>query len=188
MVTNTHLEQVDHRFLVSSVSGHSFMEYDQDFGIIEKVKRTSSGVYVPDHWMEMVKKSSRKFMVCKMQSEDFVSLEVLQPYFKSSVTGIRSMQWLHFEKTSPFSLEYKQTTYQKVYMKSSRCGRNVTKLPVLCAVPGKFNPIKYKNLMELLLYVPPVHHDFFTSLKVEGTTRESNDTADIDPEDESFEL
>jgi hypothetical protein len=35
---NTNIQTVDHKFIIS---GHSFMECDQNFGLIEKAKRST---------------------------------------------------------------------------------------------------------------------------------------------------
>lgn len=42
-----------------------------------------------------------------MEDIDFIDLEPLQLQFKKSVTRIRKMQWLHFEKGSPDPLFFK---------------------------------------------------------------------------------
>lgn len=56
VVQKTHIETVEQMFLVV---GHSFMECDQDFGIIEKAKkRSQQQVYVPSMWADMIVKSS----------------------------------------------------------------------------------------------------------------------------------
>lgn len=72
IVNSTHIDTVDHKFLVA---GHSFMECDEDFGIIEKSKKSVQYVFVPDHWITAVASASRKFQVLKMNQEDFLSVE-----------------------------------------------------------------------------------------------------------------
>lgn len=64
IVQYTHIECVHHRFLVS---GHSFMECDQDFAVIEKAKRRLSHVFAPEDWVSFVAGVSKKFIVVKMQ-------------------------------------------------------------------------------------------------------------------------
>lgn len=58
--------------------------------------------------MELVSSASKKFIVIKMEDNDFIDLEPLQPCFKKTVNGIRQMQWLHFEIGSPYTLFYKK--------------------------------------------------------------------------------
>lgn len=67
VVSTTKIETVDHKFLVS---GHSFMECDQDFGIIEKRKKKTSHVFIPNDWMNIVAQSSKTFLVHKMTQKD----------------------------------------------------------------------------------------------------------------------
>jgi hypothetical protein len=43
-VDNTHIEAQDHKFLIS---GPSFMECDQNFGVIEDAKKRNKYVFVP---------------------------------------------------------------------------------------------------------------------------------------------
>nr|CAD7450297.1 unnamed protein product [Timema bartmani] len=50
---------------------------------------------------EAIAKSSRKFMVVRMEEPDFVSLGAIEPFFVKALTGIQEMQWLHFEKQNP---------------------------------------------------------------------------------------
>lgn len=83
VVEKTHIETVEQKFLVV---GHSFMECDQDFDIIEKSKkRTHQQVFVPSMWADMIAKSSRKFVVGRLNDEDLLSLDSLEPFFRKSV-------------------------------------------------------------------------------------------------------
>lgn len=99
VVHKTHIETVEQTFLVV---GHSFMEFYQDFGIIEKAKkRSKQQVYAPSMWADMIVKSRKTFIVTQMSDEDILSLESLEPYFRKNVPGISKMRWLHFEKKIP---------------------------------------------------------------------------------------
>lgn len=108
-----------------------------------------------------------------MQDDDFVSLTSLDPYFKKSVPGIQTMQWLHFIKEKPTTLFYKRTAsgeieqFQQMEMKK-RTGRNPVGYPELQCSRNqnvKIKEAKHKNLLELLIRVPPVHHQFFKTPK-----------------------
>lgn len=176
IVRNTNIETVDHRFFVC---GHSYNECDQDFGLIElKKKRCQKNLYVPQDWMELVSSSSRKFITVKMEDVDFVDLDALSPYFRKTVTGIQSMQWLHFQKDKPFTLFYKKTAgneieeFSELSMKSNRAGRIPAILPDLMPVQNEKKPrikqAKYSNLQQLLHYVPPIHHGFYMNLRHDG--------------------
>ena len=45
-------EQIDHKFMVS---GHSFLPNDRDFGGIERAKRVTQHVFVPDDWRTLIR-------------------------------------------------------------------------------------------------------------------------------------
>lgn len=207
IVLYTQIETVDHKFLVS---GHSFMECDQDFGLIEKTKRKTSFVFVPNEWMDIVAKSSKKFFVNKMDPNDFKSIAPLNEIMKDNVQGLRKMQWLHFEKQNPCKLFFKDTLLKECpfsivdLKKTKRVGRpaqipSVIELPSLYQGPVKIKLPKYKNLLELLPFIPPIHHDFYRNLNHdEARNRQSRNNpqlegrnpqeveADILPSDEEY--
>ena len=116
--------------------------------------------------------TNRKFIVVQMRDDDFVNLDALNPYFRKAVTGIRSMQWLHFEKASLDTLFYKKCSgdslekFSELDMKSKRRGREVHLLPHLPKVTEKncLKNGKYRDLIEQLVYVPPVYHAFYQNL------------------------
>ncbi|CAH0558680.1 unnamed protein product [Brassicogethes aeneus] len=189
IIKNTHIESVDHRFLIS---GHSYNECDQDFGLVElRKKKVLTDLYVPEHWANLIASSCRKFMVVTMQDEDFVNVCTLFPYFKKAVQGIRDMQWFHFEKKHPYTLFYKNNaasdigSFSTIQMKSTRAGRNLAtyrELSVVAEKP-KIKALKYANLMELLMFVPPIYHDFFKNIPYENEPKrnevQSNEDVDV---------
>ena len=72
--------RTDHKFLVrSQISGHSYMEYDQDFGVIEKSKKRTQHVFVSNDWVNIVK----KFKVIRMEIKNFKSIENMQKVVSS---------------------------------------------------------------------------------------------------------
>lgn len=172
VVRKTQIETIDQKFLVV---GHSFMECDQDFGIIEKAKKKNNQqIYVPSMWADIILKSSRKFTVTQMEDDDIMALEQLDPFFRKNVPGISKMQWLHFEKNHPFTLFYKESfnmpTFLELNMRPSKSGRPLLELPLLAPIAEKpkIKKVKFDNLQSLLPYVPPVHHGFFNSLQYEN--------------------
>ncbi|KAJ8874202.1 hypothetical protein PR048_025044 [Dryococelus australis] len=71
IVEGTNIEMMHHKFLDP---GHTFNECDQDFGFIEKHKHNEMHVYVPDHWVDVVSRASKKFQVTRMCRNDCVSI------------------------------------------------------------------------------------------------------------------
>lgn len=80
--TNT-IEVIDHKFLES---GHTYMECDQDFGLIEKRKRVVNNVFVLEDWMDIVKATSKNFNVIPMNHEDFFSVQLMDKFTKMTIT------------------------------------------------------------------------------------------------------
>lgn len=175
VINTTNIETIDLKFLLT---GHSYNHCDRDFGKIENMKRnTKRGVYVPDDWMEIIAGASKKFMVKKMSDEDFVSLEAIQKFYVKSVMGISKMQWLQFRKNHPWTLFYKTTfnkdlPFSEYSMLAKNPGRIPTQLPPLPPKTNnkKIKASKYKDLLNLLQFVPPVHHRFYRSLDYQGNT------------------
>lgn len=168
-VQNTHIETVEHKFLVP---GHTFMECDEDFGLIEKTKKSLQYVFVPDDWIHAVAKTHKKFQVVRMTTDDFFSVEQMNDSLKDAVTGISKFQWLRFEKRDPFTVYYKCSlddtkAFQSYDMRNPKVGRpnNAFTLRPLYDSPVKILTAKYKDLQSLLEFLPPVHHDFYKNLK-----------------------
>jgi hypothetical protein len=170
VVNSTHLETVDHKFLVS---GHSYMECDRDFGLIEVLRKKSTNLFVPDDWMTLVTKASRKFSVFRMSNTSFKSIAPLNKVLPvKSIPGIRKMQWLHFTKDEPTTLFYKMSMeddapFLTKSLRIATVGRPPVfpiELPCLYSGPLPIRKTKYDNLIQLLPYIPPIHHSFYTTL------------------------
>nr|CAD7452379.1 unnamed protein product [Timema tahoe] len=99
-------------------------------------------------------------------------------HMKDNIVGIRKMQWLHFEKYTPFSLFYKETLneemlFERLDLKKSSGRPPIIEPTSLYETPLKIKLPKFRNLMELLPFIPPIHHNFYKSLphEVEGRKR-----------------
>lgn len=183
---------------------HSYNECDKNFGLIEiKKKRTKTDFFIPDHWAQLIVETSPKFMVVRMSDEDFVSVDVLNSYFKDTVQGIRSMQWLRFEKEHPETLFFRTISaniveeFETYSMKLTRRGRKPTFLRDLPPETKKpaLKQAKLKNILELLEFVPPEYHEFFQSLPQhrqndqaeEETNNPNTEPADLDEPDTIYD-
>jgi hypothetical protein len=102
---------VGHKFLIL---GHSFMECDQDFGIIEKSKKKNQCVFVPDDWTKIVANANKKFTFIMLGIEHFVLLRPMSDVMKDYVKGLHVMQWFHFEKDQPYKFFYKNTINEEM--------------------------------------------------------------------------
>ncbi|KAJ8876601.1 hypothetical protein PR048_021046 [Dryococelus australis] len=78
----TNIETLHYKFLEP---GHTFIECDQEFGLIENRKRNEMHVYVPDHWADVVRRASKTFQVTRMCRNDFVSVSNVGKCTKANV-------------------------------------------------------------------------------------------------------
>lgn len=89
-------------------------------------------MYVPD----LVTSTNRKFIVTKMQDEDFVDIDSLNNVFPKKVKCIRTMQILQFKKSSPGLLHFKNSAenlepYSQLSLRQKDAGKLPVKLPTL---------------------------------------------------------
>ena len=176
VISNTQIETVEHKFLVS---GHSFMECDQNFGVIEKKKKTTGYVFAPKDWARLIKNSSKKFNVIEMQQKDFVSIENFgKNLLINQIKGIRNFSYMRFEKKDPYKFWYKcdleeESPFTEVNLKSKGRPANLsnTSLNSLYKEPIPIHRQKYQNLQSLLKYLPLEHHEFYKNLKYSDNSK-----------------
>lgn len=100
------IDTIDHKFLVTS---HTHMECDSDHATIERVKKTSDPIELPDDWYRLVQTAGKKksFDVNVMTQENFYDYDQL---FKKSLLlkkkdthgntfSFQSVKWLRYTKT-----------------------------------------------------------------------------------------
>lgn len=96
------------------IVGHSYNSCDRCFGLIERQSKITENVFVPSHWVEIIrqaKKTDPKFVVSEMRKKDFVSSEPLEKMIinrKKSTVGNKiswqRIQNIIYDKKSPFIL------------------------------------------------------------------------------------
>lgn len=179
VVQNFDIQSVDHKFLEP---GHTYMECDEDFALIEKHKRHVQYVYVPTEWNKAIKESCKKFSLTQMTSADFFSFSELE-----GITSIvrndkekrkiawRQIRWIRLEKDQPFTMKFKNTLsetvefYEADWALKSKGRRAAQKLCLLYNEAPKIKLLKWQNLQELLQFVPPVYHTFYKNLAHEDS-------------------
>ena len=106
MLSDLHLanvyQSIDHIYLVR---GHTYLQNDRDFGIIEKRKQ-SAEVYIPSQWYQIVREASLKkpFQAVEMHQENFLDFKgaVAQRYALQNKDRngdcflLREIHWLNF--------------------------------------------------------------------------------------------
>lgn len=162
------------------VSGHSYNSCDRSFGLVEKQKKVTENIMLPKHWiniMRQAKKTEPKFVVTEMLKTDFYSstrLEELVTNRKKSTDGEKiswlKMQKIIYERYSPFFLdvvEYGASSVMSISLQKKGTTENfdLINLSYLYNESRKIAYLKYKDLQNLLKYIPEQYHGFYRDLK-----------------------
>lgn len=178
------LQTIEQRFFVS---GHSYNSCDRCFGLIERQKKFTEQIYIPQHWMGLIshaKKNEPKFIVTEMKREDFISCEQLENIItnrKKTLNG-EKVEWITIQKiinnrSSPFEFNFERYNVcspeicQVSLKKWGKTG-NLLKFADVNFAPlyTESRPItqkKYADLQKLIQYVPGQFQWFYDSLKCE---------------------
>lgn len=187
------IEVIDHKFMVS---GHSFLPNDSDFGSIELHARQRT-IYVPDDWFLAITSSRKKksFHLTQMSREDFKSVFNLEKCVtrrkkngNNDPVSWLKIQWIRILKQEPFVLYYKETLsedfpFSSLNLKPAKTGRplalNRVDMEMLYQQPRKITKEKKKDMLDLLPYIPPVHHPFFQNLVTDDNVEEDIGPLDL---------
>lgn len=159
IVHTTHIERIDHKFFES---GHSYMECDRSFALIEKSKKKNNPqIFLPDHWCDIIRKCSKKFKVHKM--DDFLSFASLNEFIKdpkkdteNQVIKWRQTKWFSYRKNTTYQFFFKSTLQEDYpFFTSEKCTKNVGRpsnitLELRNKQPCKIKYQKWENLKQLL--------------------------------------
>jgi len=114
-----------------------------------------------------------------MRQEDFVSTKLLEDaMFKrvknsdgESINWLK-ICWMRFVKNKPYKIFYKTSMNENENFKvldllprrgRSRKFENIVLTPLYKNI-RQITTAKFKDIIDLLRYIPPKHHDFFKSL------------------------
>ncbi|KAJ8889154.1 hypothetical protein PR048_008648 [Dryococelus australis] len=168
------------------VSGHSFLPNDSDFASVELAAKGKT-IYVAVNWYDIMAscRQKKKFIVCQIQADEFYSTQPLEMYItrrrKMKISGSDT------KKSSPFKIFYKEhlhdfVDFSVLDIKSIRKGRLIYSL---CCIPKvklyhklrAITKMKRNDMIDLLLFIPPVYHTFFLDLNTtENLTCQFADT------------
>lgn len=123
-----------------------------------------------------------------MQREEFLSTNNLEKAItnrKRTICGRSfswlNIRWLRFQRTEPLLFQFKETLdpdaeFYKVNLSKKRTGKPLQNL--LNINQDKLYPsrrivteAKKKDMMDLLPFIPPVYHQFYRNLPLQGVTR-----------------
>lgn len=175
--THPELTSIEQHFYVS---GHSYNSCDRSFALIEKQKQITENIYVPEHWVNVIRQSKKtdpKFIVIEMSKNDFFSSKPLEEMItnrKISTTG-EKISWLNvqkivYEKYSQFMLDFvyygaNEAVTISLQKKGTSNQFSEINLPQLYPQFRQIGYPKYKDLQKLLQYIPDKYHKFYQLLK-----------------------
>lgn len=174
------VDHIDHKFLVS---GHSFLPCDQDFGLIEKEKRFYKDIYTPADWGRVILSAKKKkpFHLIEIPAENIKNILPLENKIVNRKVSLdkgkvewMKIQWLRFEKESPYVIKYKYSNNEEVcFSEVNIAKRNVNlslnvELEPLYPGGREIQKAKYKDLQDLKQYIPPIYHEFYDNLKYDS--------------------
>lgn len=193
----TQVEVIEQKFMVS---GHSYLPNDADFGTIELATRKKA-IYVPDDWYSGIQtaRKKNKFMLVKMQQNDFFSSENLIKNAvrrKKNVDGESvnwmKIQWLQYKQSSPMTILYKyslneEEPFKELSLKTGKAGRPSKLKGVvqdkLYNGPRVLNNLKKRDMLFLLKYIPPIYHGFFRNIKSSQDVEDNGPLSEVEEEE-----
>lgn len=115
---------IEQRFFVS---GHSYNSCDRCFGLIERQRKITESIYVPQHWLNVIsqaKKVEPKFTTIEMKRDDFISCKQMENIITNRKISQENekIDWMNMQKIinnrqSPFDLiteKYSVTSDQPI--------------------------------------------------------------------------
>lgn len=177
-------DSIDHKFFEP---GHSYNECDQNFALIEKKCKKENNIFAPHHWVDIIKSSNKKFKVTQMLQTDFKSLEEISKRVvkKKNAVDNEPIQWrkirfTNFSKEIPFGCRFRydiNSSFRFVDFAKNLKGRPpFSSLGQLYNASIKVKLEKWKNLQQLLAFIPPIYHDFYLYLPHEISREEQKRT------------
>ena len=180
VVQELDVDCIDHIFMVS---GHSYLPCDEDFGVDDKEKRKNETVFTLGEWIDIAKrarKKGEKFDVAEMQKTTFLNFRSLVQRLVNRKVNMQrekvewmKIRWTRFRKDNPYKMMYKYTvdddeefkvvSFEK---KSKGCQQQqpILNLPMLYPSGRLISHAKFKDIQDLMKYVPPIHYEFYNSI------------------------
>lgn len=175
------LLSIEQRFFVS---GHSYNSCDRCFGLIERQKKITEQIYVPQHWiniMKQAKKTDPQFTVIEMKRDDFFSCKQFESIITNRKMSLNrdKIDWMKIhkifnERSSSFNLMvegYSDGSAAPAQVSLRKRGKFAESFTFSNA---SFEPLyeedrpiakkKYDDLQKLLQYVPNEFQWFYHSL------------------------
>lgn len=171
------LQSIRQKFFTS---GHSYNNCDRCFALIEKQKKVTQQIFVPDDWKNLIRQAKKKepvFEVHSLNEGDFLSTNKLTPLIinrKRAISGFH-INWFKIseiinKKEKTFSLFIKQD-HTEHEIDISRKGISISRLiqenwfrNTCC----KISKQKYDDLVYLTQFIPEQYRKFYTEIRYDG--------------------
>lgn len=182
---------IEQRFFVS---GHSYNSCDRSFGLIERQKKITESIFVPQHWINVISqamKNEPKFTVIEMGRDDFKSCEQMENIITNRKLSQEdekifwtNMQKIIYNRQRPFDLiteKYSVSPIQPITVSLKKTGK---KFDAITFSSANFTPLytssrpidkkKYDDLMKLKEFIPSEYHWFFNTLTYKSDESNTN--------------
>lgn len=192
--------------------GHSFLPCDRTFGVIEKERRKRERVFVPKDYEDMVRKTSKKFVVIEAKQsmfldfsshfkEKFQKIQTLYAKPQNDNTGNKTKKSASKNKGNKFTIsKYRYVEYNKDELLCSSSALlkeafQLEKPSTIFSLPEPDNRLyhgplgikknKFKDVKELVnKYVPPDCMWFYNELIQEDDAKCNVSDEHVDNDDE----
>lgn len=163
------------------VSGHSYNNCDRCFALIEKQKKLTQEIFVPDDWTNLIRQAKKKepqFEIHSLDESEFLSTNELLPLIvnrKKSINGFQ-INWFKISeiinrKAKTFSLIVIQGNIEHE-IDISRKGLSTNNLiqenwlrDTRCSISKQ----KYDDLVYLTQFMPERCRDFYKQMQHDGS-------------------
>lgn len=185
------------------IPGYSYNSCDRSFGAIELQKRRTEDIFLPQHWINIIKQAKKKepiFVVVEMTKEDFLSSKTLKESIVNRKKGIsgKKINWFQFQKIiyeqeNPFLLkvvDYGSENYVKtisIQKRGAIYNFQRQKLKFLFPNGRLISKEKYDDLQKLIKNIPKQFHAFYSSLKYDDSSNDFGLASRISSDDSSDE-
>lgn len=191
------LKEVNHKFLLA---GHTHMEVDGKHSVIERAKKQIQNhtIFTTNDWANFIASCSKKnpFVVRRMRLEDFVDFLYLRKKEAPFVSRKKNTDnepflishavWLQLRKGDTklyYKASFTDDTFKTVDLKRKRREEGIVlpaAIPPMRLTKRKISNEKYRDLMNLLQWVPEEYRSFFENIphgEKEGNFPEDDSTA-----------
>lgn len=176
MVENQIFDTIEHKFFIP---GHSMMDSDRDFGLIEQAKRKRRYIYTHHEWMDLIEnaRQRKKFKVQHMTSANMYDLSVIERLFdktkrcvEGSAMRLRDISAIKVSRFQPNTVyvRYNDDVNRWIRFNVGRRNNPSAIRPVLNSLPRKYprgKPVKAEKIADIKKmlkdYIPAHFADYF---------------------------